>query len=671
MNNDTKIRLDIQAMRGIAVLAVVLFHANENFFRFGYLGVDIFFVISGYVVTPSVLRIFQDRRSNNKTFSKLIEFYKRRFLRLAPALGVALTLSSILILIFGNMQDHLRVARQGIATLLLAGNLGAVRYSGNYFSPNPNPFVHTWSLSVEEQIYLFLPLVLLIFSCIFGFSRKKQIISFALISFCSVAIFFVPQILKVLHTAIGMTSNFDATFYSSFSRLWEFGLGGLASFFLSKKITRKSHGVTLKNIFFVFCLLVVFLPKVSFDFYISCVAIALLSSISMTLKSLDILPKNILIVLGWFGDRSYSIYLFHMPLIYIAKYSPFDLIQKNAVLALCIALLFTITFGHLSYNFIENRFRLISNPRIKIKSSFRLSVIIAIAFPLSVLLFMDYEVRNNYADILSKHNQVASKDTHQAYLRGCIDLNFDPKKCVWPAMKSKGEILVVGDSQAYAVADGVIKAGRTLAYDVLVSSVSGCPFLGLDTTGAKSVNCLRWQNDIFNYIKSEKPNFVFIANRTNGYLNPDSGWRVLLDENGKEIIERKSAIEAYRVALTQSIRSISKNSRVILVQNISEPGFLRSSSLLSKLLDRDENKSRGIDLFSNDSSVSIIEQNVVASATRANLLNPVQTLCPNGHCILREKGTEVYMDSWHLSTFGSIKLANQIKEIILLSASSS
>ena len=132
----------------------------------------------------------------------------------------------MVIFIFGNMQDHLRVTRQGIATLLLVGNLGAVKYSGNYFSPNPNPFVHTWSLSVEEQIYVFLPLSLLLLGSIFGFARKKQIIFLAVISFISSIAFLVPKILETIHSAVGIENNFDAAFYSPISRVWEFGLGG-------------------------------------------------------------------------------------------------------------------------------------------------------------------------------------------------------------------------------------------------------------------------------------------------------------------------------------------------------------------------------------------------------------------------------------------------------------
>ena len=147
-----ELRTDVQILRGIAVFAVVLFHINEKYFPLGYLGVDVFFTISGFVLTPLVLRIFV-RGSGLSISDNLFRFYKRRFFRLAPALFIILLFSAILILLFAPTSSHQKFANQGFAVLFLIGNLGAYRYQGDYFDSNPNPLVHLWSLSVEEQIY--------------------------------------------------------------------------------------------------------------------------------------------------------------------------------------------------------------------------------------------------------------------------------------------------------------------------------------------------------------------------------------------------------------------------------------------------------------------------------------------------------------------------------------
>ena len=156
-------RVDIQSLRGLAVIAVVLFHSSESYFPLGYLGVDVFFVISGFVVTPLIVRVFLSQGTEiHQPLSKLKEFFIGRFYRLAPAMAVTIVVSSVLIFLFAPVSEHSKFAKQGIASLFLLGNFGAFKYSGDYFSPNPNALVHLWSLSVEEQIYLLIPVILFI-----------------------------------------------------------------------------------------------------------------------------------------------------------------------------------------------------------------------------------------------------------------------------------------------------------------------------------------------------------------------------------------------------------------------------------------------------------------------------------------------------------------------------
>jgi len=204
MFSESKYRRDIQVLRGLAVLAVVLFHAKESYFPLGYLGVDVFFVISGFVVTPLILRTFTDQVNEEGRFSNLKYFYKRRFYRLVPALAVMLVISTVLIYLLGPIGDHQRFARQGIATLLLLGNVGAYKYSGGYFSPNPNPLVHTWSLSVEMQIYIFLPLFLMLI--LHNRKSLKSITALVLgfVSIISFSSFLNPTIFQSLYSRLGI-----------------------------------------------------------------------------------------------------------------------------------------------------------------------------------------------------------------------------------------------------------------------------------------------------------------------------------------------------------------------------------------------------------------------------------------------------------------------------------
>ena len=171
--NSRKQRLDIQFLRGIAVTAVILFHNNESIFPNGYLGVDIFFVVSGFVVTPKIIEIFLNSQNQKNSASRakinMRQFFLKRFMRLVPALSVTLTFFSSAMILIGPISEHTRTLQQAIATFLIDGNVGAWRYSGEYFSSGSNAFVHTWSLSVEEQFYILFPIFLLV---IFKFFRK-------------------------------------------------------------------------------------------------------------------------------------------------------------------------------------------------------------------------------------------------------------------------------------------------------------------------------------------------------------------------------------------------------------------------------------------------------------------------------------------------------------------
>ena len=229
-------RRDIQVLRGIALIAVIFFHSNERLFPLGYLGVDVFFVISGFVITPLILQLLEQDLTKDR-FSNLRYFFINRYYRLAPSLTVSLLLYVVLIFLLANPADLERFARQGIATLLLVGNFGAYKYSGDYFSSNPNALVHTWSLSVEEQIYIFLPLFLLV--VFHGHKPTKLSVSliFRLITILSFLLFLFPFILDPIYSLIGIQNSNLLNFYSPVGRIWEFTLGGLTYFMYKMTIS--------------------------------------------------------------------------------------------------------------------------------------------------------------------------------------------------------------------------------------------------------------------------------------------------------------------------------------------------------------------------------------------------------------------------------------------------
>ena len=355
----TKYRRDIQILRGLAVLAVVLFHANENYFPLGYLGVDVFFVISGFVVTPLILRIFTDQVNGRRHLSNLRYFYKRRFYRLAPALFVTLTISVVLIFLLGPIGDHQRFARQGIATLLVVGNVGAYKYSGDYFSPNPNPLAHTWSLAVEEQIYIFLPLVFMIFLHNCKRPKRVTVVLLGFISALSFVSFLFPVILQPLYSLAGIELASQFLFYSPIDRIWQFSVGGLAFILLEQYLNRPKKIPNSIHLLAVIAIGMILFGPIEMSPKVGSIVASLITVTVITIKSLDVLPEILISQLEWIGDRSYSIYLIHMPLTYIAKYSPLTQIDsgENRIVQSTIVVVASILLGALSYSKIENRYR--------------------------------------------------------------------------------------------------------------------------------------------------------------------------------------------------------------------------------------------------------------------------------------------------------------------------
>jgi peptidoglycan/LPS O-acetylase OafA/YrhL len=220
-------------LRAVAVLAVLINHLNEHLLPGGYLGVDIFFVISGFVVTASLAR---RKDANWREF--LQRFYQRRFKRLLPALIINVFVVSILFAAFASPLDDVRVPslRTGITSLIGVSNLYLLKQGTDYFALNTqfNPFTHTWSLGVEEQYYLLWPILLLI--CGAGIvgtkhtARKLGLMSIILLAGSLAYYLFLNS-----------TGQQAASFFLMPARFWELSAGSLAFLIHSKSATTARH----------------------------------------------------------------------------------------------------------------------------------------------------------------------------------------------------------------------------------------------------------------------------------------------------------------------------------------------------------------------------------------------------------------------------------------------
>lgn len=382
-----KYRPDIQGLRAIAVVAVVLFHARLPV-PGGFVGVDIFFVISGFVITGLLYREW-------KQYARIrfAQFYKRRFLRLTPALAIVIAFAVLGsgLLMFPYEQ---RVTIQtGIGALALVANVVIARTTGGYFDgpAENNPLLNTWSLSVEEQFYLFFPFALFASWWIarkFHSSRSTSIVVVGSIGLVS----FGAALFSTTESGQGTTW---LNFYSPAVRVWEFAAGSLLFLIMERAKYRASAVATLLGIFGVLGIAysLLFINNQT-PFPSAWTLIPVLAT--MLLIAAGTLGANIFSKLLStkpfikLGDWSYSIYLWHWPLIVFIAFLGFD----SPVILGCVALLSLIP-AVISYKVIENPIR---NRKEQGKRYFPKVALATISVPLAAVLAVTFFIhpRDSY-----------------------------------------------------------------------------------------------------------------------------------------------------------------------------------------------------------------------------------------------------------------------------------
>ena len=332
-------RPEIDGLRAFAVIAVIINHFNKDILPGGYLGVDIFFVISGYVITSSLLK-----RPNENFKDFIIGFYERRIKRLIPALALYVIIISILIhLLIQNAGVYYKM---GVLSLFGLSNLKIVSLVGGYwgFEASMNPFTQTWSLGVEEQFYFLFPLL----AWVSGFARKDKFgvrNLFLLVGFLAT--------ISCLAFISFYSTNPAATYFLMPTRFWEMATGSLIFLGIQKHVAiEKSLEKTPPFLVLILIISVMYLPISAGA--ISTIAVVILTSILiLCLKEKTMTYKvftNSKVI--YIGLISYSLYLWHWGIISLARWS----IGINRVTILPL-LLIIILLSVFSYEFIEKKTR--------------------------------------------------------------------------------------------------------------------------------------------------------------------------------------------------------------------------------------------------------------------------------------------------------------------------
>lgn len=597
-------RRDIQGLRAIAVLIVIAYHA-ELPIPGGFVGVDVFFVISGFVITLLLLR-----QSSKPIVVQLRGFWAGRIRRILPALSVVVVASLVMSALIedpsGAQQQTVKTA---ITALLMVSNVFLERSGTNYFLDPTyvNPLLNTWSLGVEEQFYLLFPLIVV---AALSWHRRR-----------TSALTFILGLIVVLSLMWCVFTSFTSTtlpfiqdagtfaFYSVTTRAWQFGAGALLALGSAAGVSINQYARNTLGV----------------------VGLALITTAMLLLDSNQVYPGLLALLptlgavalisagLGgsWFatgplqssfaqfiGDRSYSLYLWHWPLLVFA-----GILFANNPWGIFGALLLTFICASATYRWVENPFRFATNKRMATLGGISLVVIgllMAAAFAQAVKVGWW---------------QSWTLGAHQAMQRDCDNPPIDPERCAWGPEGGRPFVLVVGDSQAWASGDAVIEAATSKGGSVVIASFNNCPFTaGL---GSAEGSCEAWQADVMQYITDAQPDVVIVANATyGGGITPQ-----LTDSIMSEIDEAG----AKPVVLLNPPDAGDDVRRSLL---IAPPGNRTRPLTERQFSTTDVSKLR--EQWGNDS-----------------IIDPFDALCDETQCAIAVNGSEFYTDNNHLSIDGA------------------
>ncbi len=644
-----KYRPDIDGLRAIAILLVLIYHGGLSLFPSGFIGVDVFFVISGFLITG----IIHDSLANH-SFS-FIDFYNRRLWRLQPVLVCFLFLTLLVTLLLFLPDDLIQYSRSARKTSLFISNLFFNQTTTGYFSPDTHqlPLLHTWSLSIEWQCYLLLPLVMYGVHRIFSL-RNVVIAVYALTFIC---------LLLSLHYSSTLP---EQTYYQFSSRIFEFLIGACIALMpfspplINKYFLNAIGGFAILVIFYIANLKHILVGYPNGYAFMVCFATGSLIAIGrfypteMVVKLLSLRP------LVFIGVLSYSLYIWHWLVFSILRYQ--NIVETSSVTCGAYGLTFVLAF--FSWKYIEKPARGLK--RLK----FRYTAVSLLLAPIAMIHIIDYVIKAN-AGLPQRFNQELVSvyqhlEQYQSVQRPlCIsnnktDINVQCKIGDQNTDSKKG--LMIGDSFSNHYWGFIDTLGKAANLTVLAHGTSSCLTLpGIYLYDwwyfKKQIypECREQTEKYYRMIRENHYDYVIIGQIWTNYLS-DSVINHLGDERSVALTKKR-----LEIALDQALKIITNSgAKPVLIHSTAVPKENSHDCFFKHIKFRrtydPKECSFPLTVSSGQQWFNDLFERMKVKYPQLIIIDPKKVQCENNQCKAEINGIPTYRDEGHITDYASYQL---------------
>ena len=647
-------RGDIEGLRAVAILGVVADHAGLPFAEGGFVGVDVFFVLSGFLITGLLVQELRTAGSIN-----FVAFYGRRLQRLLPALALMLVVASLAAAVLLAPHEQLPQAATAPLAFLWLSNFHFALADFAYFDAGSetNIYLHTWSLGVEEQFYLLWPLLLLaLFAARKGTpqrsdARLRQGLAWSLLA--GIALSLLLTYAEPLWA-----------FYSMPSRIWQFALGGLLLLHVDARRLAAAQGTPVRSyspalqawagwcgaammigsMLFLHARLAY--PGVWAVFPSVGAALVLFAGTGAGWRRYSFSRVLAAAPLRFIGAISYSWYLWHWPVLILGEALRPDAGVGYQCLLVAVSLLLAIAAYYLVESPVRHSLWLRARPAATVAGALVLMAGGALAGP----IWRDAAAAWTALPAQSAYTAIRG-DLPQIYAMGCDDWYSSARvrACSFGPQGATSTVVLFGDSVGLqwfsALAAQYLQAGAR----VIVLTKSSCPMVDepifYPRIGAEYVVCEQWRNAALNFLGELRPDIVFIGSTATYAYSPEQ-WR----EGTARILGLLSSA-AQRIYLIRGTPRLPFDGPGCLARRDWQPDFLAMDSACSAPA-------------SPDVDVTAALKEAVQRFDNARFLDLNPLLCIDGICQAEVGGNVVFRDEQHVANRYVIALQQQIAEAI-------